>query len=48
MGVFWVFEHERNFMENLNNKTDHWTGQWISISVGALPQTRLGELTALP
>jgi len=29
-------------------KTDDWTGRWVSISAGALPQFPLVELTALP
>jgi len=58
--MFWVLEHpteisgknlthkNRHIISHYIFKTDHWIGQWISISDGTLPRTPLGELTALP
>jgi len=46
-----MFEHPKNFREEFdsqNRPSHYWTGQWISIFIGALPRTPLGELTALP
>jgi len=58
-GVFWVFEHTREFQVKIRHTKRNYTSFTFyafyklgnapkSVSAGALPRTPLGKLTALP
>jgi len=58
-GVFWVFEHTREFQGKIRHTKRNYTSFTFyafyklgnapkSVSAGALPRTPLGKLTALP